>query len=619
MSKISLNLPKKLELEDFEVPPIGGLTLLDNENNKYGEVKGVEIPVGHTKVPNYHFMYNLLFTQSLGDESKKYSVTQLRFFDYIRFKIAANKKYNIEPNPTFGKDDEKSEKEKKEKEAAAAAKAADVVKDFSTVFNYQQSKPAQVNTAYPYYIPNPKVQQKDMETLSEASSDKTQQKKPDFYSKYSNQIISHQKVLASTEVSKNYDYLFESTISKTGQYNSVDKSPIVISEDQLICGRPMNSEVKIEVQKYENNIRLVREHFGTIDFSNPIKNIDLYDISSLVDIEENYVNIDCQKAKEYKVDLNQPAIVTLENVFPLPNSINYEASLRKYCLQNDLIFIHYSKDKGTLIFCVNNFENGPFQFPKYGENMKSILIKLTENMSASITRKKTDTEDSSVYDIEDFSVEGSLTVETMKKEKYAIELIMPDISDNFKAYPLNQEDQKLFQEKKELIFQNDISDYLFIQNLLEWKYEPNDENELPLNFSFDINNEERKDEPRKITTFECEVSVKDDLTFKNVVISINVPKANDAVVSLCYGEVKIMRSHIEWTINDIDQDSISIIKFSVPECDEKKFFPIDVKFKSESNYSGVDIAGIVKENENDKPFNDYDVERSFFSEQFKIK
>lgn len=268
-----------------------------------------------------------------------------------------------------------------------------------------------------------------------------------------------------------------------------------------------------------------------------------------------------------------------------------------------------SRASGQAQSAFSNQDNDDYESPAPPPN--GVLVKLTEVMKASVTRQSA---------VKELAVEGRLTAESAEKGQFAIKLALSGNSDKFKTRPLNQKDRKLFQQKKQLVFDNKGAE----GTLLGWRYTSVDPEDVPLSFSCWVT-DGKDDQNRQISTFCCEVSLnKPNLTFQNIILSIFVPHVNEAKISNCDGEKEIsMRdSLIRWIITDIDQDNPAEIEFSVPRCNEDEFFPINVEFQSDSLYYDASIESVAKIDANGNcDFNDpakFEVVKSFSSAEFQI-
>lgn len=240
-----------------------------------------------------------------------------------------------------------------------------------------------------------------------------------------------------------------------------------------------------------------------------------------------------------------------------------------------------------------------------------VRVKLTEVMKASVTRQGA---------VKELAVEGRLTAESGEKGQFGIKLALSGNSDKFKTRPLNQKDRKLFQQKKQLVFDNKGSE----GTLLGWRYTSVDPEDVPLNFSCWVT-DGKDDQSRQISTFCCEVSLnKDNLTFQQIVLSIYVPHVNEAKISNCDGEkeLSIRDSLIRWIITDIDKDNSAEIEFNVPKCDEDEFFPINIEFQADSLYYDAEVEAVAKiESDGNCDFDNpvkYEVVKSFSSAEFQL-
>lgn len=401
----------------------GIITFGYNEQNEIFYYLPMEGEKANKSETNKHIMYTMHnIYKDEKDSPKNYSLLQVRFFDYVQYKTQGDQPHFLLENPKKCKGSPidpnaaQSAQGGQENQAGAANanananKPPEPPKDFSRVFQNQQAEPAPVNTSLRYFLTFSKDAK--AEGLPESSAHKsaflvipkkkiaTEHEKGDQFQK---------KVNATVQLSKNYDFLFDSPIASSSQFNLIDRTPITILEDKLKCGEPQNFNPKIEVISDENSVRLLRESYGSIDFFSPIYNINKFDVSMFVDIEQRYVNINCQLAKDYGLNLNKNALVTLENVFPTDfydyrdndndgdehndehdnehdnsnndnenhriniNEVrqqlleNYGEKLKAYCedeeRKNSLSFVSYFPQEKKLLFYVTNFEAGPFHFP----------------------------------------------------------------------------------------------------------------------------------------------------------------------------------------------------------------------------------------------------------------
>lgn len=342
-----------------------------------------DIKLKDSTVQNYHILNNIYSVPYQNFDIRQYSLLQLRFFDYVTSKQQQDKndpnriitfepllknplKYNEQPIPNMGIPKEGAAQDQQGAGQQNQMQAIPVDLVYDNVFQNIPLTKEPIHSAQKFFEPE-KISSEKFDGTSSQQPSLAPTKEKEISPKYTKRIKAPKKLSSTTEVSKNYEYLFESTITKAGQYNVSDRPTITISSSQLKCGEPQNQKAKINILTSAKKTRLYRKSYGSIEFSKLIDNINLIDISSFVEIEQRYVDINFQLAEEFGVDLNQDAMVTLENVFPvyldnLPKK-PYEESLKGYCTDKDLIFIHYFANEGILIFYARNFDKAPYQFP----------------------------------------------------------------------------------------------------------------------------------------------------------------------------------------------------------------------------------------------------------------
>ncbi|OHT14776.1 hypothetical protein TRFO_03064 [Tritrichomonas foetus] len=317
---------------------------------------------GTTKSPNNQSTrenVHILLNDKLKTEN--ISLLQLRYNDYIKMaKIQKPKRYSKPPEKMqtgAGQPDPNAAGQQQQANTLTNANQANQQKtppDYKAVFNDVPQNTAPVNTAAPCFIPSKHFVQTRKDQKSGTST--------------------LTKTVSGQKPSKNYGYLFEPTIPKSAQISFPDKEPIVITTDQLKCGKPQNYTDKVEIIQNGTKVRLERKGYGSIDFLKDFKNLDDFDAFSYVDIEQCCVDIkSVRNNKFFSCDLNIPAIITIEKAWPKNNQTQYrdrdldldqyENTLKNYCQENNITFIAYIHDVGRFIFFVNNFDNAPFLLP----------------------------------------------------------------------------------------------------------------------------------------------------------------------------------------------------------------------------------------------------------------
>ena len=206
-------------------------------------------------------------------------------------------------------------------------------------------------------------------------------------------------------------------------------------------------------------------------------------------------------------------------------------------------------------------------------------VQLTEECTA--TRSK-------VGVVKELSVQGKLTVCSSTKQTYFLQVGLGSNANKFKMMPVKQPQRRLFQQAKQLQFDNASPGNPL--TILGWRMTSTDASDLPLSITCWV-----PDPNAQPITFSCEIEKTGEMDLA-VEVSIPVYRPRNASVSQCDGEHEILERDniIKWYVPELnDGNTTAAIEFSVPNGDPDSFYPITVAFKSTSLYCDIEVESVA--------------------------
>lgn len=224
-------------------------------------------------------------------------------------------------------------------------------------------------------------------------------------------------------------------------------------------------------------------------------------------------------------------------------------------------------------------------------------VHLTEECTATISK---------VGVVKELSVQGKLTVSSGTKQTYFLQVKLGADAGKFKMMPVKQPQRRLFQQAKQLQFDNTTPGNPM--TILGWRMTSTEASDLPLSITCWV-----PDPNAQPITFSCEIEKTGDMDLEGIEISIPVYRPRNASVSQCDGEHEILERDniIKWTVAELnDSNSTAAIEFSVPNGDPDSFYPITVGFQSNSLYCDIDVESVADSVESFDNPSKYEVSKS---------